>query len=177
MIGFRREKGHHPMVLLRRVGLMSLRTLDERAPSRLAMARIVVHTHGKAREKAYAELVRKYAERLEGRGVKLVQHPEKLDHDAYLAKLRAQSGRLILLDENGESGTTAWLVKRWKAWKMDSETIHLAIGPVDGFTDTSGFATMSLGPLTMTYEMAAVVLLEQLYRASEIERGSPYHRD
>jgi len=29
----------------------------------------------------------------------------------------------------------------------------------------------------MTYEMAAVVLLEQLYRASERDRGSPYHRD
>ena len=27
---------------------------------------------------------------------------------------------------------------------------------------------LGLGPLTMTYEMAAVVLLEQLYRCSEI---------
>jgi 23S rRNA pseudoU1915 N3-methylase RlmH len=34
-----------------------------------------------------------------------------------------------------------------------------------------------LGSLTMTYEMAAVVLLEQLYRASEIEKGSAYHRE
>lgn len=140
------------------------------------MARIVVHTHGKAREKAYAQLVTKYAERLAGRGVKLVNHSEKLDHDAYLDKLETHSGRLILLDEKGESGTTAWILERWKAWKMASETIHLAIGPVDGFTDTADHETMSLGPLTMTFEMAAVVLLEQLYRASEIERGSPYHR-
>jgi len=154
---------------------MRLRTLHDSTASAQTMARIVVHTHGKAREKGYASLIHKYAERLEGRGVKLITHSEKLDHDAYLEKLTAQSGRLILLDENGESGTTAWMVERWKAWKVASETIHLAIGPVDGF-QVDGFETMSLGPLTMTYEMAAVVLLEQLYRASEIERGSPYHR-
>ena len=53
------------------------------------------------------------------------------------------------------------------------ETIHLAVGPVDGWENrfTSEHDTLGLGPLTMTYEMAAVVLLEQLYRASEIERG------
>jgi 23S rRNA (pseudouridine1915-N3)-methyltransferase len=152
---------------------------DDAMPSGQVMARIVVHTHGKAREKGYAHLINKYAERLEGRGVKLVAHSDKLDHDAYVEKLKSQSGRLILLDENGESGTTEWILGKWKAWKMASETIHLAIGPVDGFEAelVEQQETMSLGPLTMTYEMAAVVLLEQLYRATEIERGSPYHRD
>ena len=84
-----------------------------------------------------------------------------------------------LLDEGGESGTTEWMLKNWKRWRLSDSTTHLAIGPVDGFESEviSKHATISLGLLTMTYEMAAVVLLEQLYRASEIERGSPYHRD
>jgi 23S rRNA (pseudouridine1915-N3)-methyltransferase len=145
------------------------------------MARIVVHTHGKAREKSYAHLIHKYAERLEGRGVTLYSHNDRLDHDTYLDKISqaASNGRLILLDENGESGTTNWFVGKWNEWKLSTESIHLAIGPVDGFNSEVIHAheTISLGSLTLTYEMAAVVLLEQLYRASEIERGSPYHRD
>ena len=145
------------------------------------MARIVVHTHGKAREKGYAHLIHKYAERLERSGVTLSSHPNRLDHDSYLDKISqaASNGRLILLDENGESGTTDWFVGKWNEWKLSSETIHLAIGPVDGFNSLAigAHESISLGPLTLTYEMAAVILLEQLYRASEIARGSPYHRD
>ena len=145
------------------------------------MARIVVHTHGKAREKGYSHLINKYAERLDGRGVTLIAHSDRLDHDAYVSKLEsvAANGHLILLDENGESGTTEWMLGKWKRWRLSDTTTHLAIGPVDGFEKgvVEQHETISLGPLTMTYEMAAVVLLEQLYRASEIERGSPYHRD
>jgi len=145
------------------------------------MARIVVHTHGKVREKGYSHLINKYAERLDGRGVTLHTHSDRLEHDAYVSKIEdaSSNGTLILLDENGESGDTEWMLENWKIWRLSTLAIHLAIGPVDGF-DTqvlSQHASISLGPLTMTYEMAAVVLLEQLYRASEIERGSPYHRD
>ena len=170
------------MVILQSLPSLSLRPnhQDVRRSGDI-MARIVVHTHGKAREKGYSHLINKYAERLEGRGVTLIAHPDRLDHDAYISKIESASnnGNLILLDENGESGTTEWMLKNWKRWRLSDSTTHLAIGPVDGFESevTSKHATISLGRLTMTYEMAAVVLLEQLYRASEIERGSPYHRD
>ncbi len=144
------------------------------------MGRIVVHTHGRPREKSYARLVDIYSERLASHGLKLRQHSEKLNHDQYLTKLQsaAAGDTLILLDENGESGSTEWFVGQWKKWKLSDSNTHLAIGPVDGFEKSvvEAHQTLSLGPLTMTYEMAAVVLLEQLYRASEVERGSPYHR-
>ena len=145
------------------------------------MARIVVHTHGKAREKGYSHLINKYADRLEGRGVTLLTHSDRLEHDAYVSKIEdaASNGTLLLLDENGDSGDTEWMLENWKAWRLSNTTIHLAIGPVDGFNAEviSRHETISLGPLTLTYEMAAVVLLEQWYRSSEIDRGSPYHRD
>ena len=112
--------------------------------------------------------------------MKFRQHSEKLSHDQYVTKLlgAATGDTLILLDENGESGSTEWFVEQWKKWKLSDSNTHLAIGPVDGFEKSvvEEHQTMGLGPLTMTYEMAAVVLLEQLYRASEVERGSQYHR-
>ena len=145
------------------------------------MARIVVHIHGKARVSAYSHLIDMYAERLEGRGVRLIRHSSRMDHNAYQNRLLkdSENSMLILLDESAVSVSTKGIVQRWNQWRSGAKTIHLAIGPVDGWRNdfVSKHETLSLGPLTMTYEMAAVVLLEQLYRASEIERGSGYHRD
>lgn len=145
------------------------------------MGRIVVHTHGKPRERAYGRLVDIYMERLASRGVSLRQHSDKMGHSEYIDSLEADSsnGKLILLDESGESGTTEWFVNKWKQWKVSSVNVHIAVGPVDGYDDevTSQYEKLSLGPMTMTYELAVVALLEQLYRASEVERGSPYHRE
>ena len=142
------------------------------------MARINVHLHGKARDGAYSTLIDTYATRLEGRGVNLIRHSGKLSLDEYISKLQKERGNLILLDENGPSISTELFVKKWNSWKSSAKTIHLAIGPVDGWKEDFPLEheKLGLGPLTMTYEMAAVVLLEQLYRCSEIERGSRYHR-
>ena len=144
------------------------------------MARINVHLHGKARDSGYTSLIETYATRLSGRGVNLIRHSGKLKLSEYLSKLEKDVGvgRLILLDENGPATTTEIFVKKWNLWRGGTETVHLAIGPVDGWGDNMEIKheKLGLGPMTMTYEMAAVVLLEQLYRSSEIERGSQYHR-
>ncbi len=67
-----------------------------------------------------------------------------------------------------------------KSALLKGEPTNLAVGPHDGFSKElkkSADQIISLSQLTLTHEMAAALLLEQLYRATEINRGSSYHRN
>ena len=63
---------------------------------------------------------------------------------------------------------------------LGSKTVNFAMGPADGFSEeirAEATHILSLSKMTMPHELATVVFLEQLYRATEIIRGNPYHRD
>jgi 23S rRNA (pseudouridine1915-N3)-methyltransferase len=58
------------------------------------------------------------------------------------------------------------------------QPLLLAIGPADGFQESSrklAAAVISFGKVTLSHELARIVLLEQIYRAFTILNGHPYH--
>ncbi|HEU5451271.1 MAG TPA: 23S rRNA (pseudouridine(1915)-N(3))-methyltransferase RlmH, partial [Terriglobales bacterium] len=60
-----------------------------------------------------------------------------------------------------------------------TQVLLFAVGGADGFgseTRAAAGVQLSLGPMTLSHELARVVLLEQLYRALTILAGHPYHR-
>jgi 23S rRNA (pseudouridine1915-N3)-methyltransferase len=76
---------------------------------------------------------------------------------------------------HSSSGSGAWLGKR-----RDDGAQHLvfAIGPADGWSDAArerAQLLLSLGPMTMAHSLARLVLAEQIYRATTILSGHPYH--
>ena len=89
-------------------------------------------------------------------------------------------GKLVLLDEEGSSVSSERFAEWLNLAHLDSNPTNLVVGPPDGFSDEfkqSADQLISLSELTLTHEMAAALLMEQLYRASEINRGSAYHRN
>ena len=95
--------------------------------------------------------------------------------------LAASEGAVrIVLDERGESWTTADLVSRVEGWQMNAvKRVAILIGGADGHTPElrrSADHVIALSGFTLQHELALVVLLEQIYRVHTVLRGEPYHR-
>lgn len=94
-----------------------------------------------------------------------------------------QKGRaaLYLLDERGKATPTqAWaeLVHEWEAQGLSD--VILCVGSSLGFDESlrkRARGLLSLGPQTLSHELARVVLIEQLYRAWSVVKGHPYHNE
>jgi 23S rRNA (pseudouridine1915-N3)-methyltransferase len=82
-----------------------------------------------------------------------------------------------------ERGGRALSSRDWAGWlserRIDAQDLCFLIGGPDGLSPrTLALAgeRLSLGPQTMSHQLARVVLLEQLFRAAKILAGEPYHR-
>jgi 23S rRNA (pseudouridine1915-N3)-methyltransferase len=82
---------------------------------------------------------------------------------------------VVLLDERGKArdseAFSRWLEER----RMGGRDLFFVIGGPFGLELDRVDERMSLGPMTLPYQLARVVLLEQLYRAHKILAGEPYH--
>jgi 23S rRNA (pseudouridine1915-N3)-methyltransferase len=143
------------------------------------MGRIVVHLHGAAKNTSHRASISDYSARLRGEGVRVIEHSDKTTAQNYLEEVSrgAKNQSVMLLQESGEMHDSESFASAVGRWRLSREETHLVVGPADGFGDAeTDRKTISLGPLTMQHELAAVVLLEQLYRATTILGGGPYHR-
>jgi len=87
-------------------------------------------------------------------------------------------GTIIALEAGGRDMTS----ERWADWldkrRHEGRKLTFLIGGPEGIPgEVSGMADhrLSLGPQTMAHQLARVVLLEQLFRASKILAGQKYH--
>lgn len=92
----------------------------------------------------------------------------------------AGTSRLILLDPRGQQFSSEALSQYIDAQAVSGcGELAFAIGGPDGHTQAlrdRAYRLWSFGELTLPHDLAMVVLLEALYRASTISAGEPYHR-
>ena len=156
--------------------------------------RLILVAVGRMKSGPETELAARYQDRavkagraLGFRSLDIVTLDESRQADAAARKAeeagairRARAGRLILLDERGKSlGSEdfAALLGRWKDASEEAATI--VIGGPDGLDPalrSEADLMLSFGTMTWPHQLVRVLALEQIYRATTILSGHPYHR-
>ena len=131
---------------------------------------------GKIGRSPEADLVARYAQRITW-PFAITELPET---GGKVADLIAPA-KVIALDENGTTmGSTAFarLIESWR--DSGVREARFLIGAADGLTaDERASADLiwSFGAMTWPHLLVRAMLCEQLYRATSIIAGHPYHRE
>ena len=134
-----------------------------------------VIARGKIGRSPEAELVERYAKRIAW-PLKLTELPES---GGRIPEPETPL-RTIILDERGDNSTSEELAELLRGWRDNGirETRFL-IGAADGHSRADRDAAdrlLAFGHATWPHLLARAMLMEQLFRATSILAGHPYHR-
>jgi len=102
------------------------------------------------------------------------------EEKAHLVSFAGEEAALALLDERGQNLSSNQFAERLAQMRDGgARRLVFAIGGPDGHDATlrpKAALVLSFGALTWPHQMARAMLGEQLYRATTILSGHPYHR-
>ena len=131
---------------------------------------------GKIGRTSEAELVDRYLKRIAW-PTRVSELPDR----GGTLPVAAASSVTVLLDERGESLSSLAFAKKLEAWRDGGKReARFLIGAADGHDEKAreeADLLLSFGPATWPHLLARAMLAEQLYRATAILAGHPYHRE
>ena len=90
-------------------------------------------------------------------------------------------GVVVALDERGKSLNSDNFARQIGRWRDDGRAaLSFVIGGADGLDPALAAGAdlaLSFSPLTWPHQLVRIMLAEQLYRATTILSGHPYHRE
>ncbi len=151
--------------------------------------RIRIIWTGKTRDARLRALIEDYAERLshfarfEVTELRELGRTDKsgIDKETKRISDALRPGSMtVLLDPDGSEWTSQQLAAQVQSWEGNGiKEVAFVVGGPSGLADdlkARADKRWSLSRLTLTHEMARVLLLEQLYRAYTIVHGLPYQK-
>ncbi len=135
--------------------------------------KLTIVARGRIGQSPEAELVARYAKRMRP-PLSVIEIGETALWPGF------GGGRTVVLDETGVDLGSAQLAARLGTWRdAGAAEVRFLIGAADGHDDAtraSADLLLSFGKATWPHMLVRAMLAEQLYRASSILAGHPYHR-
>lgn len=158
--------------------------------------RIVVAAVGRLKKGPETELSERYRKRAAQNGrqlglrdLEIVEIRESRASDAAkrmleesiaLANVIPKEAAVVLLESRGQNVDSASLASYLASWRANGRpAVVFVIGGADGLAASvceKADLHLSFGAATWPHQLVRVMLLEQLYRATTILTGHPYHR-
>lgn len=103
--------------------------------------------------------------------------PVEAKTEAEGMRVLRQAADYVLIDEGGKALTSLGFARLIKSREAKGTIDFVLGGPFGVSKEVKDRASsaVSLSPMTLTHEMARLVLLEQIYRAMTINAGKGYH--
>jgi 23S rRNA (pseudouridine1915-N3)-methyltransferase len=159
--------------------------------------RVGIAAIGRMKQGPERDLVARYLERATNSGKTLgltnfgvAEFPEsraaspaarKTEEAKALATQLPALGVVIALDEHGKTMGSDDFARRLARWRDDGKpALSFLIGGADGLDPPlvqRADLALSFSPLTWPHQLVRIMLAEQLYRATTILSGHPYHRE
>jgi 23S rRNA (pseudouridine1915-N3)-methyltransferase len=107
--------------------------------------------------------------------------PARKADEAKMLRAALPEGIVVALDERGKMLGSEAFANQIARWRDDGrQAVSFVIGGADGLDPDlvrSADLTLSFSPLTWPHQLVRIMLAEQLYRATTILSGHPYHRE
>lgn len=141
------------------------------------MLKMKLFTIGKCKEKWLLDAIADYTKRLENQlSIEWILAKDT----KRLCELLVKNTRYIALDPRGRAVSSEdFSLFLKQEFITAGARLSFVIGGAEGLPSSilkNATECISLSPLTFTHQLTRLILLEQLYRAIEILKGSPYHR-
>lgn len=107
-----------------------------------------------------------------------IAHTVAAESERIMQKL-GKGDYVIAMCVEGKNISSEELSERLEAISMTHSTVDLIIGGSWGLSDTLKARAdfkLSMGKMTFPHQLCRVMLLEQLYRAFQISKGTKYHK-
>lgn len=132
---------------------------------------------GKIGRSAEAELVERYLKRIAWDS-RVTELP---DEGGNIPDPKQTPARTVVLDEGGKVMSSVAFANILGRWRDDGvRETQFMIGAADGHPEEvkrNADLLLSFGPATWPHMMCRAMLAEQLFRATAILSGHPYHRE
>lgn len=133
------------------------------------MLKIKIISPGKIKENWLKEALSEYEKRLS----------HTISIEWVLKEVQPEPPYICLHPKGASYTSSAFSRFLYKEWEMQGSRLTFVIGGPTGLSSQilqESSHLISLSELTFTHQHTRLILLEQIYRATQIEKGTDYHK-